>query len=221
MSSGITNFQIGSTCDIYIDNHREIKFFSGATNQTTTGSTIHFTGETYGGGVVYVTWSGGTGGLIYMNGGTGRQKWCSYPISNPGTIVPFTFVAPLYNGGDDGNANTDVINAFDTGSTAASWSKTVTEGGYTDWYLPSKYEISLGLVSGGTSLWPLASGTTFNSKRYWSSNQSDHFGNSNAYRAAYAYQLYTWIDVNGQTQFEWSDLGPKTQTWDVLPIRRF
>ena len=48
MSSGITNYYIGSTCDIFVDNHRAIQFFSGNTDAIITGSTSGTTGSTSG-----------------------------------------------------------------------------------------------------------------------------------------------------------------------------
>lgn len=97
-------------------------------------TTIHYTGETYGGGIVFYTWSGGTCGLIYQPQLLGKDYWgCDY-----GNVIPT--VATGYDIGTGRENTLSIINNCSYFPAAALCTGS-TYSGYTDWYLPSKWEL--------------------------------------------------------------------------------
>ena len=95
----------------------------------------HYTGETYGGGVVFYTWSGGTHGYIIsdiINSVPLYVIWGCIGVS----------VTTSYDIGQ-GRNNTDLIIASCSSPTAAEVAFNYSGGGYTDWFLPSTKEAEL------------------------------------------------------------------------------
>ena len=141
-------------------------------NGTAWYSTVHFIGESYGGGIVFYVYDNGQHGLIAatadQNGGA-AIRWYGGTNTNTraradgvGAGLKNTAIIIANQGPVDGNAfAATVCNEY-----------SVTVGGvtYDDWYLPSKHELNLlylqKTVVGG-----------FSSNYYWSSSE---FGNSNA-----------------------------------------
>ena len=99
-------------------------------NTTWTGiiSTRHYIGELYGGGIVYYTYDNGQHGLIInVNDSPTTLQWQATP-----TITGARSIS-------DGVSNTGLM----TDSAVATYVNGLTDGGFTDWYLPSSYEIKL------------------------------------------------------------------------------
>ena len=90
----------------------------------------HYVGETYGGGIVFYTWSGGTHGLIITTSKVGPDKFWGYS----GLLGTSTSIGA-------GRNNTLLINNAWTGDTAARYCTGLTWSGYTGWFLPSSGEL--------------------------------------------------------------------------------
>jgi len=158
--TNVTITPAGGTGDVTIDS------VSGA------GSFTHYIGELYGGGIIVSVWKDPSGiehGLI-----------ASLENLNSSTNYPWTTVAfqatncagavSFY----DGATNTAAIVAqAGVGTTyAAGLCEAYAGGGYTDWYLPSNYELNA--ISNAAPIvniiLPTGSGPFFTA--YWSSTQS-------------------------------------------------
>ena len=142
-------------------------------------------GESIGGGILF--YSGATG-LVAANSDIYTSVWWG-PYD--AEVVTDTAIGT-------GQANTTAITTNFTGFTAAKACSNFESGGFSDWYLPSKGELS--------EMW--ASGRTFLSgldiqNNYWTSSESTP-------RTA-------WIQyfVSGDQ----SSLGGKYQHYRVRPIR--
>ncbi len=168
-------------------------------NGTAWYSTVHFIGERYGGGIVFYVYDNGQHGLIAatVDQGTTANLWFNGITEKTGTTG---------DGLNAGIMNTAMIIASQiadnpSGNFAAKLcaDQSVTVGGitYGDWYLPSKYELSLlflqQVVVGG-----------FSNYLYWSSTEVD---------ASYA---WAW-------DFEYAGeySGLKYSGFRVRPIRAF
>ncbi len=149
---------------IYNTSTNALQVYNGAA-WFSTYSTEHFIGENYGGGIVFYVYDNGQHGLIAANAdqSTGIQWW-------NGTY--FLCNAVRNDGINIGRINTDSIIAKQvTGNYAAAVCAKYLGGGFGDWYLPSKYELSLlylqkNLVGG------------FFGDNYWSSTE---FGNTSSW----------------------------------------
>jgi hypothetical protein len=107
----------------------------------------HTIGESYGGGIVFYVWDGGAHGLIAASANLTGKYW-----GVDGTLVNST-VYPLRDGIGAGRNNTeriiqnikssDILYKSDYTLYAAYACLTFQDGNYGDWYLPSKYELSL------------------------------------------------------------------------------
>jgi hypothetical protein len=132
----------------------------------------HYIGESYGGGIVFYVYDNGQHGLIAATAdqSTG-MRW------NAGTD---THTMALANGVGAGKANTAIIIAnqgYGDGSTYAARvcnEYSVTVGGvtYSDWYLPSGYELNLlylqkSVVGGFTADIGYWSSTEYSSSETW------------------------------------------------------
>lgn len=154
-------------------------------NGTAWFSTVHFIGESYGGGIVFYVYDNGQHGLIAatadQNGGTAIQWYNGVD----------KYTGATGDGLNAGDMNTALIVATQmadnqTGNFAAKVCAdySVTVGGvtYGDWYLPSKHELNLLYLKesdvGGIS-----------SSGYWSSSE---FGFSGAW-----YQEFFYIGYQG------------------------
>ena len=122
------------------------------------GSSTHTIGEVYGGGIVFYTWDGGAHGLIAPFNTTSRQSTNPLPpIVESQIALNANLSGVTANGLLAGKSNTLLIIANQgSGLYAASYcynylnsaSKTFNSVSYTfplysDWYLPSIYEINL------------------------------------------------------------------------------
>jgi hypothetical protein len=117
------------------------------TTPASSGGGTHTVGEAYGGGIVFYVWDGGTHGLIAASANLTGKYWGA-----DGTLVSST-TYPLRDGIGAGRNNTERIiqnikssdNIYKSDYTlyAAYVCLTFQDGNYGDWYLPSKYELSL------------------------------------------------------------------------------
>lgn len=144
-------------------------------------------GDSVGGGILFYT--GATYGLVAANNDIYTSvDWGIYGVEVPGTSTAV----------GTGQANTTAIIANFSGFTAAKACSDFVSGGFSDWYLPSKDEL--------TALW---SGKTYLSNlniydNYWSSSQVT------------PHTAHMQYFVSGQ-QGE----GYKNQAYRVRPIRTF
>jgi hypothetical protein len=157
-------------------------------NGTTWFSTVHFIGESYGGGIVFYVYDNGQHGLIAS---TADQSPLSGWYTMPSGFHPLT--GSTGDGLNAGAMNTAMIVAaqMEDAQTVSCAAKlcadySVTVGGisYGDWYLPSKYELNLLLlqsaVVGGLINGAYWSSTEFSSNNAW--QQSIAFGQNNAFK---------------------------------------
>ncbi len=157
-------------------------------NGTAWFSTVHYIGESYGGGIVFYVYDNGQHGLIAS---TADQS----PLINwyfmPNGFHPLT--GSTGDGLNAGTMNTAMIVAaqMDESQIAnpaaklcADYSVTVDGIAYGDWYLPSKYELNLLLLQrtivGGFINGVYWSSTEFSSSNAW--QQSIAFGQGNAFK---------------------------------------
>lgn len=122
-----------------------------------TGGTniVHTIGESYGGGIVFYVYDGGKHGLIAAP--SDQSTGASWYNTGYGAV---NATANGINGGIRNTNNATAV--YQAGTYAAQLCATYTGGNYADWYLPSRYELSLlylqKTVVGG-----------FTDNRYWSS----------------------------------------------------
>jgi hypothetical protein len=139
-------------------------------------------GDTYQGGIIFYLDASGCHGLISAptDQSTGIQWY------NGSYTITTAFASCV--GCGDGNSSMIVYNQG-LGSYAAQLCYDLNSGGYTDWYLPSKYELNLMYenIGQGNSL-GLGNVGGFASSYYWSSTEFDNFiawfqnfGNGNQY----------------------------------------
>ncbi|MFI3198305.1 MAG: DNRLRE domain-containing protein, partial [Methylococcaceae bacterium] len=116
---------------------------TGAVGETGASAPVHAIGESYGGGKVFYVYDGGQHGLIAATADQSTGiRW--YGGTN-------TITRAKADGLGAGKANTVLIianqGAVDAAAFAATvcneYSVTVADVTYADWYLPSKYELSL------------------------------------------------------------------------------
>jgi hypothetical protein len=131
--------------------------FPNGTTQATAVANAHTVGETYGGGVVFYVFDGGQHGLIADNSAT-----ITFTHWNNGSFITTNAAR------DDvfaGKFNTErIIINQNTGSYAAQICANFQGGGYSDWYLPSKYELNLLYQQKSVLSWATNNG-------YWSSTE--------------------------------------------------
>jgi hypothetical protein len=177
----------------------------------TSGSSGHYVGELFGGGIVFYVSNNGANGLIAslddLDGGSG-VAWSG----NTGTLIGAT-AQSFY----DGASNTAAMIVQDaTANKAGTLCDSYTGGSQTDWYLPASWELNLlynSAFSINTILENDGNGTTngFNPEnvaptngRYWSSTEASSNGAWN-----YNFSLAT------------SNVTNKTITYRVRAVRAF
>ena len=146
---------------------RDLNSTGKATNVKDDTTTIHTIGESYGGGKIFWLDATGKHGLIAATAdqSSGIQWYNGAYLTTDATL----------KGVYSGKANTlIIINIQGAGDYAAqlcnNYYVVVNNGYYTDWYLPSKFELNLLYlqknVVGG-----------FTNSYYWSSNEIDDYNN--------------------------------------------
>ena len=145
---------------------------------STTGPCGLSIGDTYQGGIIFYLDASGCHGLVAAptDQSTGIQ-WYNGSYTNT-----YTFGSGLFNG--DENCYIIRVSQRDCAScNAAELCLDLTLGGYSDWYLPSKYELKLMYenIGQGNAL-GLGNVGGFANGYYWSSTESDLF---NAWRQVF------------------------------------
>ena len=178
-------------------NAYECCFLSTTTTSSTTAAPIYTIGESaLGGKIAYILQEGDPGYDVNVQHGlvatietpTEQLMWgCTGTVISPTSSLIGT-----------GNANTDLITSVCIDPTiAAAFCKNLIEGGYSDWYLPSKDELNK-LFLNRTAI------GNFINFNYWSSTQ---------YSAVTAWeQLFT----SGVTSHAFGE-----NTFAIRPIRSF
>jgi Protein of unknown function (DUF1566) len=169
-------------------------------NGTAWYSTVHFIGESYGGGIVFHIYDNGQHGLVAATADQSTNiRW--YGGNN-------VITRAMANGVGAGLKNTAIIIAtqgsLDGNPLAATvcneYSVTVAGVAYGDWYLPSKYELNLLYLQRAVVGGSLIGGN----HQYWSSTEA-----SNA---------SAWLQVFSDGQQNYSAKG---FTYRVRAIRAF
>ena len=142
----------------------------------TTQTATHSIGESFGGGIVFYVWDNGRHGLIAATSNLSYNKSYTFkwgPTAN--------YVMALRDGINAGIYNTERI-IMQQGAGNGTYAAMVAAhyqfngngwGGYGDWYLPSKYELSIlyqqrNTVGGFNSGWIFWSSTEADDKTAWS-----------------------------------------------------
>ena len=174
-------------------------------------------GDSFGGGIVaYILQSGDPGyvegeqhGLIVATADRSGVCWISGGSTQTTSLSEWTGTAI-----GTGSANTDKIIAdaeaagnYTPGSYAAGLARANDDGGYTDWYLPSKDELNKLYLNRE------AIGGFSSIDFYWSSSQSDYTNSGPVYIYAWAQSL-----INDGYQYA---VGSKNATYLVRPVRSF
>lgn len=168
------------------------------------GGGAHYVGEFFGGGIVFAVWNEGVEqhGLICAT----QDVSASHIYSNQNTLL----IGSSAQSETKGAANSAAITSqAGHTSSAAQLCTAFSGGGFSDWYLPARYEIelirgNLALIQfllnddGDPSTIPISGGT------FWSSTE---LGND----VAFSY------NITGGSQ----QLGFKNLTYRVRPVRRF
>lgn len=138
-------------------------------NGTSWYSTVHYIGESYGGGIVFYLYDSGQHGLIAAttDQSTSTMRWYGGSYTN---------TCARGNGIGSGLKNTAIIIANQGPVDGATFAArvcneySVTVGGitYGDWYLPSKFELNLMY-----SQLNVIGGFTTSSAYYWTSTEVD------------------------------------------------
>lgn len=171
--NAIASPDIGLT--IYNTSSKAVEVYNG----TAWYSSVHFIGESYGGGIVFYVYDNGQHGLVAapadLNGGLAVYWFC----------CQYGPTLARANGVGAGFKNTSLINAaqallgaiVSAATVCFEYSITVNGVTYGDWYLPSKHELNLlylqRAVVGG-----------FANGIYWSSSE---FDNGNAWQQHFAF----------------------------------
>ena len=207
--NGGTNYTITGTSQLMSVPYA----FHAKTAESVTGpANKHYVGELFGGGIVYYVYDNGAHGLIAsledLDGGNG-VAWSG----NTSTLIGSA--AKSYY---DGASNTAAMVAQDaTPNKAGTLCNSYTGGGFTDWYLPSNWELHLlynaafvisdKLANDGDNttqpLHPENAAPTYYG-RYWSSNEENS-------TSAWNYSFYD----------EYMNYISKSSTYRVRAVRAF
>ena len=134
-------------------------------NGTAWFSTVHFIGESYGGGIVFYVYDNGQHGLIAATADQSTGiRWYGGTYTNTraradgvGAGLKNTAIIIANQGPVDGNAFAATV--------CNEYSVTIAGATYGDWYLPSKHELNLLFIN------RVAVGG-FSSGSYWSSSEN-------------------------------------------------
>ena len=137
--------------------------------RTSDSGTTHYVGEVYGGGIVVAVWkqNGIEKGLIASL--TDVSSSAQYS-SIPGKLIGAKAQSP-----NDGQANTTAIVAQGDKSGAAHLCENYEAGGFSDWYLPSAWELNQCYNAATVVNSVLGSTDGFQFASYWSSTEVNYF----------------------------------------------
>ena len=152
----------------------------------------HTIGESFGGGIIFYLDASGKHGLIAATTDQSTAiQWYNGSLTNTTAFASSV-------GAGDGNTSMIVFNQG-AGAYAAKLCYDLNTGGFTDWYLPSKYELDLMYKNiGQGNLLGLGNVGSFAYYYYWSSTEYDNTytwmqyfsnGNQNISSKLYAYYV--------------------------------
>ena len=164
--------------------------FSGTTLNIPTpssgSSNTHSVGESYGGGVVFYTWDNGNHGLIVSTDDVSSVTQSAWPgnatierikpilVNNNGLLAGKELTRTLVYYALTASGITNLPSS----NIAAYTCYQYRGGDFSDWYLPSAYELDL-LWQNRNVVANLASNWNINTESYWSSTLSYTDGNAN------------------------------------------
>lgn len=126
----------------------------------------HYIGELFGGGIVVAVWktNGVEHGLVTSLSDLGTEKWTLPAYYNNST-------SDIVVTSNDGYANTNaIVNQAGPGTNyAAGLCDNYTAGGFSDWYLPSTWELNQCYTTASITNEVLGNTNGFKPKLYWSS----------------------------------------------------
>jgi len=152
------------------------------------GGFTHYIGELFGGGIIVQVWKDSLGvehGLV--------ASLTNLAISLQWTVLAFqtTLIGATAQSYSDGLTNTDAIIAQAGGATtayAAGMARLYLGGGFTDWYLPSQWELNACYNSANIVNKILGPTNGFASDYYWSSTE---FNSTNAWLQIFDFGFQT------------------------------
>ncbi|MFT3681497.1 MAG: DUF1566 domain-containing protein [Ferruginibacter sp.] len=175
--SGIGNY-VSSITGLTPATTYYVRAYATSANGTVYGNQVSFAtvsnfavGQTYGGGVIFYVDATGQHGLIAAASDQSRTlSWDNYDGADP-ELVGNTGVAI-----GTGAANTTtVINSLGNSSYAATACRLYYNGGgYTDWYLPSLYEL-LQMYAQRNVIGGFTENGAENMPYYWTSSETDRY----------------------------------------------
>ena len=125
------------------------------------GAAAHYIGESYGGGIVFYVYDGGQHGLIAST--IDQSSAISWYNGS------YTTTDAIRDGVNAGQINTErIITNQGSGWYAAEYCSNYKGGGFGDWYLPSKSEMTLMFQHAD-----VIPGLSSSPAPYWCSNESD------------------------------------------------
>ncbi|MGV6845233.1 MAG: hypothetical protein ACWA42_03800 [Lutibacter sp.] len=133
--AGGTSYSISATSQLLSVPYA---LYAKTAESLTSTSNKHFVGELFGGGIVYYIYDDGQHGLIAslddLDGGSG--------VAWSGNI--HTLIGPSAQSFFDGASNTTAMVTLDsTPNKAGTLCDSYSYGGFSDWYLPSSWELNL------------------------------------------------------------------------------
>jgi hypothetical protein len=150
---------------------------SGTGAMAGTGSFTHYIGEEFGGGVIFHLWKDAQGaehGLIVDKTDlSSTQFWINSKVEH-------TLIGSAAQSSWDGLSNSNAI-VRQTGhvNSAASLCLNSTNGGQSDWYLPSVQELNMlwnNYYTVARTFTQISGATQMQPDKYWSSTEDDYDG---------------------------------------------
>ena len=162
-----------------------------------TSSSAHYIGELYGGGVIVSVWKkdgiehGLIASLLDLNSGN-KISW-----SNQNT----TLIGTSEQSFSDGNSNTTaIVSQAGHTTSAAKLCDIYSSGGYSDWYLPSLWELKECFNATFIVNEILGSTNGFKADSYWSSTEGEFGGE--AWGFDFQIGAATWYDKSKGLQYK-------------------
>ncbi len=172
--ANLSNLAINTTYYVraYATNSAGTAYGNQVSFTTSSGTTTHKIGESYGGGTVFYVDATGHG-LIASSNDIGNFQWDLNKKSDGSFIVTGATDTTL----GSGSTNTSTIKSVLAGTSYAGYMAAQTASGYSDWYLPSLGELQLMFLNLATA----GLGNLSRSKVYWSSSEYSPDGSHQAW----------------------------------------
>jgi hypothetical protein len=171
--AGGTNFLTMGTTQLLSVPYALYAKSAGSVSVGSSGNFNHFIGEEFGGGVIFHVWKDAQGlehGLIVDKVDLSTsQVWSN---------VDSTLIGPSAQSAWDGLSNSNaIVTQPGHSNSAAALCLNSTNGGQSDWYLPSIQELNLlwnNYQTIARSFLQLSSATQLSPEDYWSSSEADN-----------------------------------------------